>query len=991
MKKISLYIFFSLLTVVAFAQQRQVSGKITDNDGNALPGVTIFLKGTTTGTNTNSEGVYQIMVPEEGGTLRFTFFGMEPQELEIGTNSTIDLVLSEDVQQLSEVVILAYGAQSERLNVQQVETIDQSAFENFPILSPQEALQGQAAGVQVNGSSGLLGANQVMRIRGVTSLTSGNNPLYVIDGVPLNDGGGRLEGYSDDVGATRLNPLFDLNPNDIEKVTILKDASATALYGSRGANGVVMITTKSGALNQKTEFNFDYFTAWSEPTVLKEVLSFDQWNQLQQDLGNPASDSEGFNWADAVIRTGRTHSYSASARGGNEKTTFYVGGSYVDNEAYLIGNDVQKLNGRLNLAHTANDVVKIGVNLAMSRLDNDRVFAENSTGSPLTVGYLNTPDLLPRDENGNLQDVGFNNPMLLEEVSEFTFISTRTTGNVYAEVTPFAGLKLRTDWGIDMLQTDTEARTPEILSPGGSASKEIITDNKWLTTNTADYTFNIGQHTFNALAGFSFETARREDIETATSDFISDALPNTTSGATLTTAADDASEWAISSFFGRVNYNFGNRYIVEGSLRRDGSSRFGPNKKYGTFWAVSGGWLISEESFFPKNELLNFAKLTASYGTSGNDRIGNAAHFGLLAAGINYNGNPGLEASQPANPDLTWETTDQFNINLNVHFLESRIRLDADFWQKTTSGLLLDQPLPFTTGFPSRITNIGELFNRGVDINLAADIIDNSQFKWTISGNVGFLHNEVTELPDAQIDENGDNYVTQASFGSVRSVVGASSQEFFLEEYVGIDPETGDAQWIGEDGNVTNNYADARRVYAGSALPDFTGGITNTLRWNNLSLRILVNFVQGGNVYLTDNEFAENMALSFIFNNTTRVLDYWRQPGDIAFAPGLNSATLGTWDNQSTRHLFDASYLRIKNVTLSYNLPRNMAESTKVFNSARIYVMGQNLATLFSDVFDNGSDPEVNAAGNDTGTAQGESFFTSPQARTFTVGVSLGF
>ena len=997
-------LFATFFVSTAWAQDRTISGTVTslEND-EPLPGVNVIAKGTTIGTVTNIDGEYRLQVPEDQEVLQFSFIGYTTEEVEIGSQTTIDLSLAPDIQSLSEVVVQAYGAESEQLNVQQIETVGSDAINNLPIVSPQEALQGQAGGVQVTGSSGVIGAAQNVRIRGVASINAGTQPLYVVDGVPLNDASGGAEGYSDAAGggAGGLNPIFDLNPNDIESISVLKDASAVALYGSRGANGVIIITTKKGAVGEKTQISLDYFTGWTEATVLKDVLSADQWRQFRSTYlaaNGVAATSQNvppngsFDWLDAVTRVGRTNSYSLSARGGTEKTAFYVGGTYLSTESYQIGNDVDKLNGRLNLTHEATDKLRFGVNIGLSNLNNDRFFQENSTGSPLTVAYLQLPYLEPRDADGNFVDVGFQNVIAAQELNTFEFVSNRATGNAYAEFEPIEGLTLRTDWGIDRVLTETTARTVELFTPGGSASQEIIQDNKWLTTNTASYSFGFDRHNFTALGGFSYETAERSDVEVASQGFISDALPNTGSGATPTTTDATGTEWALYSTFGRLNYNFADRYIIEGSIRRDGSSRFGANNRYGTFWAVSGGWLVSGEEFFPQNGAISFLKITSSYGIAGNDRIDNFGSLGLYGAGRNYNGIPGLEAVQPANPDLTWEQTAQFDVNLDVHFLNDRLRLDASWYNKKTTDLLLDVPIPTTTGFATRLENLGELFNRGVDISLEADIIANESFSWTATGNLGFLHNEVTLLPGASLDENiNKRFVAQPGFSSQRAVEGASVNEFYLIRYNGINSETGDPEWLTQDGEVTNTPIAADRTYVGSAIPNLTGGLTNTFRYKGIELRIFANFVSGSSIYLADNEFNYNIAGSGSFNMATEVLNYWQRPGDNAFAPALNSAFIANFDRESTLNLFDASFVRIRNITLGYNLPASVLENVQFLSRVRIYVQAQNAFTLFSDLKeDAGVDPEVSNGGTTTGS-QGDTFFTSPPGKILTAGISIGF
>ncbi|WP_424961976.1 SusC/RagA family TonB-linked outer membrane protein [Ekhidna sp.] len=996
MKKFYFSMIACLLVMGSLHAQRSVSGRVTDDVGEGLPGVNVVIKGTTTGTTTDIDGNYNLQV-NDGDVLVFSFVGFESQEINSGTRSVIDVTMG-GVTELQEVIVQAYGSSTERLNTQQIEVVGKEDFENFPVVSPQNMLQGQAAGVQINSTSGLIGSSQVARIRGVTTFgaNTGSSPLYVIDGVPLNDGSGQNSAnqMSTSSGATSLDPLMNLNPNEIESMTVLKDAAATALYGSRGANGVILITTKKGK-NGTSNLNFDWFTGWMEPTVEKDVLNFEQWKELRTRLGTDPSTfpEEGTDWSDLVRQTGRTNSYSISSSGGNERSTYYIGGTYFNSSSYVIGNEIEKFNGRINLEHEATDFLKIGTNIAVSHLVNDRISAENSTGSPWTVQYLNTPNQPAFDADGNPIPAGFNNPILLDQERRFELTSRRITGNVFAEAELFEGFTARTDWGLDWLETDQEFRDNEILTPGGFGSKDIRKDNKWLTTNSLSYTKSFSDHTITVFAAQSFETSYRKDTYAESTTYISDELPNTASGAQKTDAFNTGSEWALLSYIGRINYNFAERYIIEGSYRRDGSSRFGADKRYGNFGAVSATWLISQESFFPQNDIVNFLKLTTSYGSSGNDRILNFAAQGLYGA-ANYNGQSGLYLVQPANPELTWETTKQFDVGINAQFFRSRMSLDVSYWIKDTEGILLDVPIPSSTGVPgpSRIENIGEMQNKGIDLTLNGDILDMPNgFRWNSSLNVGFLKNEVTSLPESvPVDEQGVPYVGQAGFSDVRAILGRSAQEYYLIEYLGINSETGDAEWVDADGNPTTVYTDAVRRYNGSALPDFTGGWSNNFSYKGISLRVFFNFVSGGQVYLAENEFSENILGSGVFNNTTRSLDMWTPDNTDAVAPALTSSTLGTWDNESTRHLFDASYIRLKNVTLAYNLPQSLLAPTGVVKSARVYVMGQNLATFASDVFDNGSDPEVNSNGRDPGTAQGESFYASPQPRTITVGVSIG-
>jgi TonB-linked SusC/RagA family outer membrane protein len=989
-----LFVFLGA-TVPVLAQERSVSGTVTSQEsGEALPGVNVIVKGTTIGTVTNIEGEYRLNVPSAESIIEFSFIGFASQEVTVGSQSTVDVELAPDVQSLQEVVVVGYGTQSERFNTQQVAKVSSEQFENQPVVNVQEVLQGRAAGVQVFSTSGVLGAQASIRIRGASSIGAGNQPLYVVDGVPLNDGQ-----YSNTFGAVALNPLQNLNPNEIESISILKDASAVAIYGSRGANGVILITTKQGSAGEKTNINVDYYTGWSEPTNYFDMMNADQYRQFRTDYtvaqggDAPSFPDGGFDWANAVLRTGRVNQASVSASGGSEKTTFYVGGTYYNESAFTIGNEIDRLNGRLNLSHEASDKLRFGANLGLSALDNDRINSDNSTFAPLTSAYLQTPYVQPYNDDGTFTNTGFvANVLAIEALSKRELISRRTTGNLYAEYDLLQNLTFRTDFGTDMIQTEETIRDPDIVEAGGYGYKRVIQDNKWLNTTTLNYDSQLDeQHYLGVLLGASYETSTINRIAVEGSGFVSDQLPNVASAATPTLTSSDEGQWALSSQFARLNYRFQDRYLFEGSVRRDGSSRFGAENRYGVFWAVSGGWILSDEAFLANSTVIDNLKLSVSYGTSGNDRIGELNPFnvryypalGLYEAGVlgDYGGVPGIIPSQPANPNLQWEETTQLDVSVNALMFDGRLGIEGSYYVKQTDNLLLEVPLPFTTGFSTINQNTGELENRGVDLLINGDIVRGQNFNWSASLNVGYLQNEVTSLPDDNQDPEGRNFVPGTA--SQRAVQGYPINTFYLIRYNGVNPQTGDAEWLTADGEVTTNPSANDRVIVGSAIPNWTGGLNNSLSYKGLTLDMLFNFVAGNKIMRDGRRFTDNPASSF--NKSTALLDYWQNPGDEAYFPALGSATAPLFAQRSTAQLEDGDFIRLRRATLAYNFP-TLLQNSNVFRSAKVYVSGQNLLTFSkSDL-----EPELNGGGTDP-LAQGEGFFTPPLARTITVGVSLGF
>ncbi len=990
-RKLLAFLLLGLFAVTsAMAQNKTITGRVVGaDDGLPLPGVSVRVKGGTAGTSTGADGNYSLNAPATASVLTFTYIGYVTQEITIGVNNRVDVRMVTDSKQLSEVVVVGYGEQSKALSTQSVSTVSAEAFKNVPMTSPQQLLQGQAAGVQMTNSSGLLGAASSIRIRGASSITGGGQPLFVVDGVPLNDGA-----YSSaQGGGSGLNPLLNINANDIESMSVLKDAAAVGIYGSRGSNGVVLIKTKSGSLNKKTAINFDYFTGVSEPTDLLKYMTADEFkgfvNESRKARGLAALTfpTTSFDWVNAVVQTGETNSYNLSASGGDAKTRFFVGGNYNKESGFTIGNDLARLSGRFNFDHNISDNIKVGVNYNLSRVNSDRIGVENNTFAPLTSSYLQLPYVTPYDANGNFINTGFiQNVLAIEALNTNSFNLQRSTGNAFAEFRIFKDLKLKTDFGIDNIQTEGKSRSVNLFVPGGTGFKDNEKDYKWLTTNTLNYNKVLNDHTIGGLLGYSYETSRDDYIAVGGSGFASDKLPNVGSASTPTTTFASGTEWALESQFARLTYNFKNKYLFQGLGRRDGSSRFGQNKKYGLFYALSAGWLVSEESFLKDSKVIDYLKFTASYGTSGNDRIGNFSYQELFGGGVgaDYSGNAGLIPTQVPNADLSWEETAQFDVGVNTT-LFNIFDLEANYYTKKTNRLLANVPYPYTTGYASATINVGEMKNTGVDLLVTSRNINKTNFKWNTSLNIGFVKNEIISLP-VNKDPEGRDFLEGSA--AQRAIVGESLNTFYLVRYKGINPATGDAEWLTKDGTATTTYSPNNRVVVGSAIPDFTGGFTNNLSYKGVDLNVFFNFAYGNKVLIDGLRFTENVNTGS-FNKSTDLLNYWKQSGDNAFAPRLSSPTAANFQQLSTLQLQDGSYLRLKTASLGYTIPTTLINKSKILSSARIYVLGQNLITIKNKDF-RGPDPEVSANGG-SNQILGQSFFALPQARTLTFGINLGF
>jgi TonB-dependent starch-binding outer membrane protein SusC len=973
MKKGLLLLLSVICILPAIAQIRTLTGKvISDSSGAPLPGVTIRIKGSTYRTATGEDGTFSIAL-SGNQELLFSMIGYAGKQVRADeATSWLDVRLKPDQSRLSEVVVVGYGQQTQRYTTEVVSVVKPDAILNVPSVSPQQLLQGQVAGVQMTNSSGLLGSASLLRIRGAASISADGQPLFVVDDVPLNMGiySSPTSGAASSSG---INPLLEINPNDIESITVLKDAAAAAIYGSRGSNGVVLIKTKKGARNSKTTVQLDYYTGWVKPTNTYEVMDAEEYrtfynNYITTATGKPVVDfpAHGFDWADAVKRTGKTSNYSLSASGGNDKTKFYAGGSYLKEESFVIGNDIKKLTGRLNLEHTMNKHVHFGVNFSTAYTDMNRIPTEIDANTPYASGALNIPFKQAYDSLGQFVNPA-NNTLAVIAFNKNKYYTRRNTGNAYATINITEHLWIKSDWGIDQLNTEERFRISSKIKAGGEAGRTLWQDNKWVNTNSLHYEKTFAEdHHMELLAGHSFETSRYDDIKVGGTGFISDNLVNTGSASVITAGSATGQEWALESYIFRGDYRYKDKYMGEVTLRRDGSSRFGKNNKYGNFWAVSGGWVVSQEQFMRAVSFIDYLKLTASYGITGNDGIGNYTYMGLYTGGIgsNYAGQPGLRPAQAPNASLSWEETGQLNIGLTTHVLDNRIQLRIDYYNKETKDLLLSVAFPSTTGFGFGNRNIGKMRNTGVDLQITGIAIRNKDFEWTSSFNAGFLKNKVTVLPPDLKDEDGRNYVSGSLTGQ-RVIEGYSLNSFYLLRYKGINSATGDPEWYAKDGNTTTAPTDKDRVVAGNAIPKVTGGFNNTLRYKNFDMGVNFYFSYGNKVMLSEYVYLDDVTLTT--NLSKDMLGYWKQPGDKAFAA---SATSASWQSGhvkqsalSTAQLFDASYLRLKTFTLGYHLPEKLLSSTHLISSARIYLLGQNLWTATRKEF-RGADPEVSRFGS---------------------------
>jgi len=1009
-----------LLPTVAFAQDGTVTGTVTDaQTGDPLPGATVQIGELGIGSASDVDGEFEFSAPAGDYVISASFVGYAPIERTIsvtaGEATEVAFTMEPRAEELEGVVVVGYGQQQRARVTGSVESINVGdEIEDVPALSTEQLLQGRASGVQITSTSGVAGNAISVRVRGPSSVQSGSQPLYVIDGVPLITG----ETATDFGQAT--NALADINPSDIQSIEILKDASATAIYGSRGANGVVLITTKGGTRGGQTEVSFGYQVgAVSPATDQWDVLNGPQWAEVYREgfantgtlfaippddpnvavgaFGYPAipepGDAPTYNWVDEVFEQGISQTYDLSVRGGDENTTFLVSGSYDDLENYIIENRFRRISGRLNIEHDANEWLRVGGNLSLTRTLNDRASSDNLVSAPLTSSAL-VPPIVPirvsQEEDGTPEPgdyLGFNfqnpyniadNVVATAQLNDAAAYNWRTYGNAFVQVDPIDRLSLRAEVGGDLLVVDEYFREIEQSvdgAPNGAASQFYREQRKYLMTYTANYQDTFDEiHDLSLLAGSSFEFDRRNNVLAEAQNFANNQLQNVGSGATpiTTTSAVDRKS-ALESYFTRANYTLNDRYIFEVSARVDGSTRFGEDNQYGFFPAGSFAWRLGQESFMQGIGWLNELKIRGSYGITGNDQIGTFPQLGLFGAGANYDVTPGFGPSQIPNPDLKWEQVAQLDVGIDVGILNNRVFLVADYYNKTTNDLILNVPTPRTQGFNAYAQNVGSMVNEGVDVSLETQNIV-GEFQWTTNLNISWLRNEVTDLV-----EPIDSGVQFAREGEPLGF-------FNLIPYEGVDPVSGKPLWRNIDGELTTSpSAGTDRRNVGKVLPTWSGGVTNSFSYKGVTLSALLQFETGREVY---NDTYRFLMSPSTFNLHTNYLNRWQGRGDITGVPRNFFADFA--DNstrQSSRWLQDGDYLRLRDVTLSYRLPAAALDVLRI-SSARIYLKGTNLLT-FDKLTDGTGDPEVSTGGGRSVLNTGVSFFTAPQRRTITGGFQV--
>ena len=947
--------------------QREVTGMVSDNENKApLQGVNITVKNSKVGTATDADGKFRLVLPSAAKTLVFSISGFDTREvgLEAGQDE-FAVSLTRNVLALNEVIVaVAYGEQERKKITGSVGKVSGKQLENVPQVSVDQMLQGRVAGLQSVATSGQPGAAQQIRIRGIGSISASSAPLFVVDGMPVNTG--------DPSNLTNSsNLLATINPNDIESISVLKDASAASIYGSRAANGVIIITTKKGKAG-KTKIRVDSEFGYSDIAFkpkMGEPLNREEVKELYTEglvnVGFSQSDAEqilndffgyntdaNYNWLDLVTRKGQQQQINVSASGGDSKTQFFLSGGYFKQESPVIGSEIKRYTGNINLKHQLSKKFSTGINLAISSFKQRGETESANFRNPIIAATA----LLPTNEAYNTDgtpsyDPGtfgqIYNPLAISQYDKQNNQTSKLLGSVFLEYKVLDNLKLTSRFGVDYNNVEEylyynpyfgDARTL-----GGYSANSYNRLYNWVWTNLADYDFRLLDDQLDGTVTVGYEA---QESRTYTQSGDGNVVPKNQGivypvPAVPTTASVTGSDYAFTSLLSRAQLNYLGKYSLSGSLRRDGSSRFGANNRYGTFWSVGAAWNIDEEGFMENQKIFSALKLRTSYGVNGNAGIGNYVWRSTFLFSTTYNGAPGSFQTSVGNNNLTWEQNKPFDVGIEMGVLKNRIMLEADYYIRKTENLLLNEPLSSTSGFLGYSNNVGAMENKGVELTLNANPVKTKNFNWTISINAAWNKNKVTRLREGAEEIIGNPFTLK---------VGEDVQSYFIREWAGADPANGDPLWYKDatKNETTNTYDEAGRTIVGSASPKGFGGFSTSLTYKFITLDAQLNY-QYGNKIFSQWDFLFISDGAFLgLNHTKKALQRWQQAGDITDVPKFEYANATSSNNVSTRYLYKGDFMRLRNLSLSFELPSRLAQKAQIAG-AKLYIRGTNLWTKAFD------------------------------------------
>jgi TonB-linked SusC/RagA family outer membrane protein len=997
-----------------YAQQTQplinstLTGHVVDaQTRTTLPGATVQIKGTTHSVSTDANGGFSFKTGQPFPyTLIISYTGYKRKEIVVD-KSPAEIALDEDPNGLNEVVVVGYTQTKKDARTSAITTVSAEELSKASYTSVIEKLEGQVPGLLIASNSGVPGTSVLVRLRGAISITAGNDPLYVIDGVFVNNES--LQGLSRGLGGQTPNPLSDLNPDDIESVSVLKDANATAVYGARGANGVILITTKRGTKNSRTRVNFtaDHgvgkaYNLWDlvtgpEHAELVNLVHINDGLPYEKRpfrpvtevipgfpaYGNP-EDQQTYDRVSDVFRIAHSQRYNLSFSGGDAKTNFYIGGEYQLQESTLKLQDFTRYSFRINLDHAINDKFKIGTSNSISSVPR-RLVRVGDGPAGLFQAALHTPTFYPyyNADGSFTKPTVFDNHIAILENSDTHSNSLRSINNLYGTYNILPNLSFKSSVSSDYNYYHEKAYYNTNLvygQPAGEAN-DVITS---LHSLTAEQLLNFSlfrqKSDFSFFLGNSVQYTQQERETLTGTGFPSDQFKRIASAA-VQTASSSGSDYGLISFFTGANYSYDKRYSIDVNARYDASSRFGSNNRWGFFPSVGLGWTISNESFFPKTDAISNVRLKTSYGLTGNQDIGDFAARGLWDGGRNYLEQPGIAPSQLGNPDLKWETTSQFNVGLSASVFKDRLSFEMDYYRKYTSDLLMDEPVAAKTGFSTVYRNVGEISNTGMELLINSKNIKTNDFSWNSTFTISHNKNKVEKL---------NNPIT-GSYGMYRTEQGYPLYSVWVFNYLGVNPDNGNAIFedVTGDGKIT---ADDRKI-VGDAWPDFEGMLKNTFTYKGFDVNLNLLYRYGNKLFNYTALFLEAGGTRGVTRSIQKSsLNYWKKQGDVDVLPRPTSVQnpdgSKNYEGNTSRFLEDASFIRLRDITIGYTLPKTLLSKAKI-NNARLYVTGSNLFTVTKY---SGPDPETNsAADSSNGLVQGLDFNGVPQTKSINLGINVTF
>ena len=994
---------------MAFAQQNTVKGTVTDSQNVPLPGVSILVVGTSNGTQSDFDGNFSIEV-SLGETLRFSYLGQKTVEVAIDSYDFLSVTMEDDAALLDEVIVTGYNALKRSEVTGSIVQLGTEQVRQISTATVDQALQGQVAGLFMVQTSGTPGSSSNIRIRGRSSITAGNEPLYVIDGVPVNSGDQSIS-----AATSWFSALAGLDSNNIESMTVLKDASATAQYGARGANGVIVITTKSGK-SGATTFDFNSTYGWANDAVVGPVpltaaqrfelaaeayantypSNFPSIASAEDYLAGGAFKSwvdggrqEG-NWAGVTRNEDAVYQeYNFSASGGDSKGNFFTSLGYLNQDGTVIGSGFERISGSINFARFLSDKIRLTSNNSatyseqQANLETSAYFA-----SAQMAKYFMPSNDLPYDENGEINlDTGVWNPLyLLENDIQDNYYTRIISNNTLVVDLPVDGLQFTSRANIDY-QSYNERRYDNRIYGGGedsngSASTNLRNTAYYVFQNAFDYSFSLNaDHQFDLKVLQEYQKNRTYFMGGAGENFADDGLVNLENAGSPTSVTSSFSDWASASYLGLLHYSgFDGKYIFDASFRREGNSRFAADQRWGNFWSVGGAWNMHKESFLMGNSVISNLKLKASYGKTGNSNIGLNQYQALFGFSADYAGQGASYASTFGNNLLSWEKKETLDIGFDLGLFDNRINTSFAYYTANSTDLLLDVPLSRTTGFSSQTRNVGALTNKGVEIEMNLSVVESSDFRFNIGGNLSTNNNEVTQLA---VDGEGEEITISSSVQ--RTETGHPVSAWYMPTWAGVNPDTGLNEFYknGVDGEKTTVFNDAEQVFqGGGAIPTLNWGLNLNLEFKSFFLTSSGYFAGGHKVYEGWHRYLNepNIYPLLYYNGYDTLMNRWQQPGDVTNVPKL-SAGGQPWQRQS-RFLHDGDYFRLRDVTLGFNIPSEFLASTGL-KSAKLFVRGSNLYTWVKDP-DNLYDPEQGISG-------ASNQISTPATKSILIGANIKF